>query len=77
MAKSQPLREQAIDKIQRIPRRKLELVVDFLSYLEDREGWEATMEFMNDAGMRRDVEEGRAQVQRRQGKSWRRIQADV
>lgn len=77
MAKSQPLREQAIDKVQRIPRRKLELVVDFLSYLEDRERWEATMEFMNDAGMRRDVEEGRAQVQRRQGKSWRRIQAHV
>ena len=71
------LLETAMDKIKRIPPRQLPLVLDFLSYLEDREGWEATKEILSDPGMRGEVEEGVKQAQRKQGKSWRGIRAQL
>ena len=69
------LRQEALQKLKRIPPEKLPMVLDFLSYVEDRAGWEATMEILSDPEMRRDVDEGRKQAKRKQGKSWRDIRA--
>ena len=77
MPKLAALRETAMDKIKRIPARQLPMVLDFLSYLEDRQGWEATKEILSDPRMRGDVEEGQRQAKRKQGKSWRGIRADL
>ena len=54
---------------------KLEQVVDFAEYLKSREEWEVTLELMNDPAMREDVEEGRAQAARGEGRRWREVQA--
>lgn len=77
MPKTSALRDEAIERVQRIPPRKLGVVLDFLSYLEDRESWEATQELLTDPDMRRDVEEGVTQAKRKQGRSWKTIQRDV
>ena len=71
------LRQEALQKLKRIPTAKLPMVLDFLSYMEDREGWEATMEILSDPEMRRDVDEGRKQAKRKQGKPWRDIRAQA
>lgn len=75
MAKSAALRATAMEKIKRIPARQLPMVLDFLSYVEDREGWEATREILSDSRMRRDVQEGMKQAKRKRGKLWRGIRA--
>jgi hypothetical protein len=54
-----------------LPPKKLEQVVDFAEYLTSREEWEATLELMNDPAMREDVDEGRAQAARGEGRPWR------
>ena len=77
MAKNNLLKDRVTEKLQRITKRQLRLVHDFIAYLEDREAWEATQELLTDAGMRRDVEEGVRQGRSRRGKSWRQIKCDV
>lgn len=54
-----------------LPPKKLEQIVDFAEYLKSREEWEATLELMNDPAMREDVEEGRTQAGRGEGRSFR------
>ena len=71
------LRQEATEKLQRISPRKLTMVLDFLSYLEDREGWEATMEILSDPHMRSDVEQGIKQAKRKQGTGWREIRSRI
>jgi len=41
------------------------------------EEWDATQELMRDPAMREDVEEGRAQAARGEGRSWREVQRSV
>lgn len=77
MPKPAALRETAMQKIKRIPARQLRMVLDFLSYLEDRQGWEATREILADSRMRRQVDQGIRQAKRKQGKSWRGIRAEL
>ena len=60
-----------------LPPRKLEQVADFAEYLRSREDWEATLELVNDPAMREDVEEGRAQAARGEGRRWREAQERV
>ena len=42
-----------------------------------RDEWDATIGLLNDPGARRDVEEGREQALRSEGRSWREIEKDV
>ena len=60
-----------------LPPNKLEQVVDFAEYLKSREEWDATLELLNDPDMRRDIEEGREQAKRGEGRSWREIKNSV
>ncbi len=60
-----------------LPPQKLEQVVDFAEHLCSREEWDATLELLNDPGMRRDVDRGREQVRRGETHSWREIQKNV
>ncbi len=60
-----------------LPPEKLEQVADFAEYLKSREAWNATQELMSDPAMRADVEEGRAQAARGEGRSWREVQRSV
>jgi hypothetical protein len=59
------------------PSKKLEQLIEFAEYLKSREDWAATQELMQDAGMARDVEEGRTQAARGEGRSWREVKKRV
>jgi len=63
--------------LENMPPQKMEQVADFAEYLKSREEWEATMELLNDPAMRKEIEEGHAQVQRGEGRSWREVQQRV
>lgn len=60
-----------------LPIDKLEQVADYAEYLRSREEWEATMEILNDPGMKRDVDEGRKQVIEGKTRSWKEIKKSV
>ena len=65
------------DILAELPTEKLEQVADFAQYLKSREEWAATQEIMADPDMRRDVDEGRSQAERGEGRPWREVQASV
>ena len=56
---------------------KLEQVADFAEHLCSRVEWEATLELLNDPGMRNDVEAGREQIRRGETRSWQDIKKNV
>lgn len=60
-----------------LPTPTLKQVADFAEYLKSREEWEATQELIHDLAMREDVEEGRAQAARGEGRPWREVQRNV
>lgn len=60
-----------------LPTRTLAQLVDFASWLRDREEWEATQELLCDPGMRRDIDEGHEQAVRGETRDWRDIQRDA
>ena len=57
--------------------KKLEQLVDYAEYLKSREEWDATLELMNDPSMQQDVDEGRNQSARGEGRKWREVQQRV
>jgi hypothetical protein len=63
--------------IEELPPKKLEQLIDYAEYLKSREEWDATLELMNDPSMRMDVDEGRKQSARREGRNWREVQQRV
>ena len=63
--------------IAELPPKKLEQLVDYAEYLKSREEWDATLELMNDPSMRQDVDEGRKQSARGEGRKWREVQQRV
>ena len=76
-ADSTKLQERLQAALAELPAKKLEQVVDFAEYLKSREEWDATMELLNDPEMRADVEEGRSQAARAEGRPWREVRQDV
>lgn len=60
-----------------LPSKKLQQLLDFAEYLKSREDWVATRELIEDPAMSGDIEEGRAQAARGEGRSWREIRARV
>jgi hypothetical protein len=60
-----------------LPAKKLEQLLDFAEFLRSREDWEATLELTGDAGMLRDVTEGRSQATRGEGRSWRNVKKPI
>jgi len=54
-----------------LPLKRLRQLVDFAQYLSSREEWEATLELLSDPGMARDIEEGKAQASKGEGRNWK------
>ena len=54
-----------------LPMDKLNQLVDFAEYLKSREEWDATLELLADPVMRQDVEQGRQQANKGEGRNWR------
>ena len=76
MAKSN-LQQQAVMLIERLPTEKLEAAIDHLSYLYDKEAWEATYELACDPEIAKDIEHAKADVKTGRLKSWDDVRRDV
>ena len=71
------MKERLETVIDGLPPKKLLQLIDFAEYLKSREEWNATLELINDPNMLQDVNEGRKQAMRGEGRSWREVQRDV
>ncbi len=71
------LQERLQAALAELPPKKVEQVIDFAEYLKSREEWDATIELLNDPEMRRDIDEGREQAARGEGKPWREVRQNV
>ena len=76
MAKSN-LQQQAVMLIEQLPTEKLRAAIDYLTYLYDKEAWEATYELMSDPEIVKDLEQAKADEQAGRLKSWDDVRRDI
>lgn len=74
---SSKMKKQLESVIEGVPPKQLGKLLDFAEFLKSREDWAATRELLKDPGMARDVEAGRAQAARREGRAWRDVRLNV
>ena len=77
MDRTGDLKGQALALIDRLERRKLRTAVDFLSYLQDREAWEATWELINDPRIVASLRRSKEDVRKGRVKAWRDVKRHV
>ncbi len=77
MSKDQAAYQRLESAVQNMSPKKIDQIADYAEYLKSREELEATQEILNDPIMRQEVEEGRAQAERGEGRSWREVQKGV
>ncbi|MBF2046405.1 MAG: hypothetical protein EDM05_62855 [Leptolyngbya sp. IPPAS B-1204] len=69
---------QRIDRyLDQLSNERLNLVVDFLAYLADRESEAATQELLNIPGFIESFEKGKQQIAEGKVRNWRTIRTDV
>jgi hypothetical protein len=65
-------------KIQKLPKDKLEVVDDFVSYLSDRDNENtATKELLSIAGFEKELKQGEESIKKGEGMNWRKVRHDV
>jgi hypothetical protein len=75
--KNSKLQKQAMMLIERLPKKKLKVAIDYMTYLYDKEAWEATYELASDPEIAKDIEEAEADVKAGRLKSWADVKRDV
>ena len=71
------LRRQAGRRIRALSPQRLQVAVDFLAYLEERESNEATEELLRVPGLVAALNEAGKQVSKRNSVNWRKVRRDV
>lgn len=71
------LQQQAVELIEQLSTEKLKAVVDYLSYLQDKEAWEATQELMGDPEIAKSLKRAEADVEAGRLKRWEDVRRDV
>ena len=71
------LQQQAVELIEQLSTEKLKAVVDYLSYLQDKEAWEATQELMGDPEIAKSLKRAEADVKAGRLKRWEDVRRDV
>jgi len=71
------LRRQAGRRIRTLSPQRLQVAVDFLAYLEERESNEATEELLRVPGLVEGLNEAGKQVSKRNSVNWRKVRQDV
>lgn len=71
------LQQEAMTLIEQLPTEKLRVAIDYLTYLYDKEAWEATYEIVNDPEIVKDLEQAEADVKAGRLKSWADVKRDV
>ena len=64
------LQRRAVELIKQLSTEKLKAGVDYLSYLQDKEGWEATHELASDSEIAESLERAETDVKSGRLKSW-------
>ena len=70
------LQQQAVELIKQLSTEKLKAVVDYLSYLQDKEAWEATQELMGDPEIAKSLKRAEADVKAGRLKRWEDVKRD-
>ena len=74
---SRELRRKARERIESLSPERLQVAIDFLSYLEERESNEATDELLRIPGFRAVLDEVEKSISERRLTDWRKIRTDV
>ncbi len=75
--KNSKLQKQAMMLIERLPKKKLKAAIDYMTYLYDKEAWEATYELASDPEIAKDLKEAEADVKAGRLKSWADVKREV
>ena len=71
------LQQQAVELIKQLSAEKLKAVIDYLTYLQDKEGWEATHELASDPEIAESLDRAEADVKAGRIKHWNDVRQDV
>lgn len=71
------LRQQINQYLDRLSSERLQLVADFLAYLEDKESEDATQELLDIPGFIESLDRGKKDIAEGRVKHWRTIRSDV
>lgn len=75
--KNAKLQKQAIMLIERLPNKKLKAAIDYMTYLYDKEAWDATHELTSNAEIVKSLERAEADEKAGRLKSWADVKRDV
>ena len=71
------LKQQAVTLIEQLSNEKLKTVVDYLTYLHDKEAWEATHELASNPEIVKSLERAEADEKDGRLRSWDDVRRDV
>jgi PHD/YefM family antitoxin component YafN of YafNO toxin-antitoxin module len=71
------LHKQAIELIQQLSTEKLKAVIDYLTYLQDKEAWEATHELASQPEVVESLKRAEDDVKAGKLKSWGNVRRNV
>ena len=71
------LQQQAATLIEQLSAEKLKSVIDYLTYLQDKEAWEATYELASDPEIAKSLERAEADMKAGRLKRWDDVRQDV
>lgn len=75
--KTAKLQKQAMMLIERLPKKKLKAAIDYMTYLYDKEAWEATYELASDPEIVKSLERAEADEKAGRLRSWDDVKRDV
>ena len=75
--KNAKLQKQAMMLIERLPKKKLKAAIDYMTYLYDKEAWDATHELTSNAEIVKSLERAKADVKAGRLKSWNDVKREV
>ena len=75
--KNAKLQKQAMMLIERLPNKKLKAAIDYMTYLYDKEAWDATHELTSNAEIVKSLERAEADEKAGRLKSWADVKRDL
>ncbi|MCY3741517.1 MAG: hypothetical protein OXH00_10890 [Candidatus Poribacteria bacterium] len=75
--KNAKLQKQAMMLIERLPKKKLKAAIDYMTYLYDKEAWDATHELTSNAEIVKSLERAEADIRAGRLKNWDDVKRDV
>ena len=75
--KHSKLQKQAMTLIERLPKKKLKAAIDYMTYLYDKEAWDATHELASDPEIVKSLKQAEADVKAGRLKSWDDVKQDI